>query len=136
MEIRFWQDYFNSLGQSIVRLGEVVNHPEINKNDYMQDAAIQRFEFVIELFWKVLKKVLAYEKVDATTPRDVISKAYQFKLIDNEDIWLKMLTDRNNTSLCIQTRRCKPWFKNIKTYLPIFENTYKKIKEKYKLPQS
>ncbi len=133
MEKIFWQDYFNSLGQAITRLSEAINHPDIDENDLIQDASIQRFEFTIELFWKVLKKILAYEKLDSITPRETLSKSFQFKLIDNEEIWLKMLDDRNNTSHNYKQENANLGFHNIKTYLQVFEETYNKIKEKYKL---
>ena len=29
-----------------------------------RDATIQRFEFTVELFWKSLKKIMEYEKID------------------------------------------------------------------------
>ncbi|HLD95206.1 MAG TPA: HI0074 family nucleotidyltransferase substrate-binding subunit [Alphaproteobacteria bacterium] len=133
MEEIYWKDYFHTLGQAIDRLKDVLNNPDIQGVDYMQDAAIQRFEFVTELFWKVLKKVLAYEKVEATTPRDVLKKSYQFKLIDDEDIWLAILTDRNLTSHVYKEEEAKKVFKNIIKYAPVFEKTYKFLKEKYRL---
>lgn len=99
--------------------------------DYIIDAAIQRFEFTIELFWKVLKKILAYEKVESSTPRDVLSKAYQYKLIDREEIWLAMLDDRNNTSHAYKEELAKIIFDHIKNYLPVFLETYQKLESKY-----
>lgn len=133
MEKFFWKDYFDTLGQAITRLSEVINHPDINKNDYIQDAAIQRFEFVTELFWKTLKKILAYEKIQSTTPREVLNKSYQFQLINDEDVWLKMLDDRNNTSHVYKKEDAQRVFENIKNYAPIFESTYKALKQKYSL---
>ena len=101
------------------------------ENDIIQDAAIQRFEFTIELFWKVLKKCLAYEKVDTTTPRDVLSKAFQFHLIDDEEIWLSMLDDRNKTSHVYQEAVALAVFKHLKGYLPVMKVTYQKLESKY-----
>lgn len=129
----FWKDYFEMLGQAIKRLEEAMYYAKVDKNDCFQDAAIQRFEFVIELFWKVLKKVLIYEKIEATTPRDVLNKAYQFNLIDNESAWLGMLDDRNNTSHVYKQEEAKKVFENIKSYMPVFQSTYKFLKEKYRL---
>ncbi len=129
----FWKDYFNLLGQAIERLSDLLHHSELDKNEYMQDAAIQRFEFVIELYWKVLKKILAYEKLTSTTPREVISQSFQFKLIDDEVIWLKMLEDRNNTSHVYKQEDAKRIFEHIKTYLPVFESSYAKLKSQYGL---
>jgi nucleotidyltransferase substrate binding protein (TIGR01987 family) len=133
MKELYWKDHFYALERAINRLKDVMEHHELDKNDYMRDAAIQRFEFTIELFWKVLKKVLYYEKIEATTPRDTLSKAYQYKFIDSEDIWLNMLDDRNNTSQAYKEEEAKLIFEHIKSYLPIFEKTYKSLKDKYRL---
>ena len=87
----------------------------------------------IELFWKVLKKILAYEKIEVTTPRDTLSKAYQYNLIDSESIWLAMLDDRNNTSHAYKEHEATVIFNNIKKYLPIFQETYQMLQSKYRL---
>lgn len=128
-----WSDYFDSLGRVVDRFKEVMQHPDLEKNTYMRDAAIQRFEFTIELFWKVLKKVLQYEKVEATTPRDVLNKAFQYKFIDDEAMWLRMLDDRNNTSHVYKEEDAERIFKHIKSYLPVFEVSYQKLKAQYHL---
>jgi len=128
-----WQDYFDTLGRAVSRLQEVMEHPDVNTNDYMRDAAIQRFEFTIELSWKMLKKILYHEKVETTTPRDTLSKAYQYTLIDDEDIWLRMLDDRNNTSHAYKEEEAKRIFDNIKGYVPVFVATYERLKKKYDL---
>jgi nucleotidyltransferase substrate binding protein (TIGR01987 family) len=123
--------YFENLGNALERFKDVMQHPDLEKNTYMRDAAIQRFEFTIELFWKVLKKVLHYEKVETTTPRDVLNKAFQYKLIDDEAIWLKMLDDRNNTSHVYNEKDAERIFVHIKSYLPIFVTSYQSLKDRY-----
>lgn len=128
-----WKDSFYTLGRAIDRLKDVLDHPQLDEMDYLRDATIQRFEFTIELFWKILKKVLFHEKVESTTPRDTLSKAYQYNLIDNEKIWLNMLDDRNNTSHAYKEAEAKIIFEHIKSYFPIFQNTYLSLKEKYNL---
>ena len=129
----FWKDYFNSLGRALSRLADVISHKDVDTIDFMQDAAIQRFEFVIELYWKVLKKILTYEKVDCTTPRDVLRQAYQFKIINDEAMWLAMLDDRNNTSHVYKEEDAKRVYEHIKIYLPVLENTYASLKQLYHL---
>lgn len=128
-----WKDNFYTLGDAINRLKEVIEHKDLDNIEFLRDATIQRFEFTIELFWKLLKKVLLHEKIDVTTPRDTLSKSYQFKLINDESLWLKMLDDCNNTSHAYKEHEAKIIFENIKIYLPVFESTYKSLKEKYKL---
>jgi nucleotidyltransferase substrate binding protein (TIGR01987 family) len=128
-----WKDRFESLGKAVDRLNEVMHHPDIDTSTFMRDAAIQRFEFTIELFWKVLKKILQYEKVDANSPRDVLQKAFQIKLIDDEAMWLSMLDDRNNTSHVYKEEDADRIFMHSKLYLSVFERTYQKLKAQYRL---
>ncbi|QQV74748.1 hypothetical protein H6P87_00288 [Rickettsia tillamookensis] len=127
----FWKDSFLALGQAIQRLHEVIERTKIDKEPIFLDAAIQRFEFVIELFWKTLKKILKHEKTESNTPKDVLSKAFQFSLIDDEKLWLGMLDDRNITSHVYKYEDAQRVFENIKLYLPVLEKTYNKLEKKY-----
>ncbi|MFP3018612.1 MAG: HI0074 family nucleotidyltransferase substrate-binding subunit [Candidatus Tisiphia sp.] len=127
MDKILWADYFYSLRDALLRLNDVLTHQDLEKIEYMQDAAIQRFEFVIELYWKVLKKILAYEKIESTTPRDILRKSFQFKLIDQEELWLSMLNDRNNTSHVYKWQDARKVFENIKIYYPVLWETYQKL---------
>lgn len=126
-----WQDSFENLGNALARLNEVLQLPNLDSIDYLQDAAIQRFEFTIELYWKILKKFLAYEKIECFTPREVFSKAFQSYLIDNETIWLEMLDDRNNTSHAYKQEVARRIFLNIKKYYPVMATTYKKLQDRF-----
>lgn len=69
--------------------------------------------------------------METTTPRDALNKAYQYKFIDSEDIWLSMLNDRNNTSHAYNEETAKLIFQHIQSYLPTFMATYKTLKDKY-----
>ena len=62
------------------------------------DACIQRFEFSIELTWKMLKKCLAIEGIEVNTPRESIQQAYAIHWLNDESEWLSMLKDRVLTS--------------------------------------
>ncbi len=62
------------------------------------DRTIQRFEFIFELCWKAIKRVLEAEGIIVNTPRTTIAYAYQVAWIQNEKTWLSMLEDRNLTS--------------------------------------
>ena len=126
-----WKDSFDSLGRAINRLKEVLELDGIGYTDYMQDAAIQRFEFSIELYWKVLKKFLSYEKVDAATPRDVFKKAFQSALIEDESVWLSMLDARNNVAHVYKEEDARRVFSNIGGYFRVMESTYGRLQKRY-----
>jgi len=110
-----WRDSFEDLGKAIAKLREAIDKSsnKMNESEIYRDAAIQRFEFSIELFWKILQKFLRYEKLEANTPREVLSKSYIAKLIDQEDVWLKMLDDRNLTSRAYKEALAKEIFARI-----------------------
>jgi nucleotidyltransferase substrate binding protein (TIGR01987 family) len=126
-----WKDYFDTLGDAINRLKEAVTHPELDRNEFIQDATIQRFEFCSELYWKVLRKFLSYEQIDAVTPREVLKNAYQFGMIDDENAWISMLTDRNRTSHVYKKEEAQRIFENIKFYYPVMAATYLKLQSRY-----
>lgn len=131
MEKEFWKDYFDLLGNALQRFEEIMKHPDLDKFDYMHDAAIQRFEFCIEIYWRVLKKILAYEKVETTTLRDVLCKAYQFEFINDESIWLSILDDKNRSSHVYKESEAERIFQNLARYLPVMMKTYQFLKEKF-----
>jgi nucleotidyltransferase substrate binding protein (TIGR01987 family) len=85
-----------NLRQALDRLQEALDEP--TANSLVIDGTIQRFEFVIELYWKTLKRLLSLNGIEAGTPREAISEAFRAGWIDNETAWLEMLRDRNETS--------------------------------------
>ena len=77
------------------RLKEAV---ERAKDDLDKDGVIQRFEFTIELLWKALKAILAYQGIECYSPRSCIKEAFKANLIEDDEIILDMLEDRNRSS--------------------------------------
>ena len=62
------------------------------------DATIQRFEFTFELSWKFLKDFFFERGLELNYPKEIIKEAFSVNLIDDENLWIKMLRDRNMTS--------------------------------------
>ncbi len=125
------RDYFGTLGNALRRLQEALHHADIETNDIVVDATIQRFEFCIELFWKMLRRLLFIEKVEACTPRESIRKAFQNKLIDDEPVWLSMMDDYNKTSHTYEQEESRRIFETIKTYAPVMQKSYEELRKKY-----
>lgn len=70
-----------------------------NKNkDSARLALTQSFEIVFELAWKVLKDHLNMQGIDVSYPRETIKEAFNKETIQNGQIWIDMLKDRNATS--------------------------------------
>ena len=70
------------------------------ENEFVQSGVIDKFSLQFELGWKLLKELLAYEgdRIAATeSPRDIIKTASSYYGFMDEETWLAMLRDRNNT---------------------------------------
>ena len=126
-----WIESFHSLNDAISRLEEAVVMP-LDEHRIIIDATIQRFEFTFELFWKTLKRFMFLEGVETKTPRETLKKAYQFEWIDDEEIWLNMLADRNEMSHVYDDDKAKEIFAHIQKYAPIFRSVFLMLSEKLK----
>ena len=84
------------------------------KDELGVDGVMQRFEFNFELFWKTLKIFLYAKGIDARTPRDVLKEAFRLEWLNDEDIFLNMLEDRNKTSHIYDKRVSREIFGRIK----------------------
>ena len=83
------------LRAALERLGEALREP---KTDIVRDAAIQRFEFSFELFWKALKVRAESDGLRVASPREALRAAFQMGLLEDDDTVFQMLEDRNRTS--------------------------------------
>lgn len=95
------------------------------------DACIQRFEFSIELYWKLLKKLLQTKGKDVVYPRDILREAYEGGLISDEKLWLRILLDRNQTSHTYDESLADRIYVNIKEYYPEMRRTYQQLLAKF-----
>ncbi len=59
---------------------------------------IQFYEVCFELAWKTMKDYLENEGFEVKSPREVIKQAFQIGLIEEGELWLAALEDRNQTS--------------------------------------
>ncbi len=116
-----------TLSQVIDRLEEVLAEP-LNKNNYVLDACIQRFEFVVELYWRTFKHLLKAEGIDVQTPKQCLQGAYQAKWIDEEALWINMLNDRNLTFHTYKEAYARKIYDNIQIYFPEMRKVLTQLK--------
>ncbi len=83
-------------------------------DELTRDGVIQRFEFTFELLWKTLKIFLEREGIQAKTPRDCFKETFKLGWLDNEEIYLNMLMDRNKLSHLYQQSESEKIFQRIK----------------------
>lgn len=90
------------------------------------DATIQRFEFTIELAWKWLKDYFLEHDIILYYPKEILQEAYRVQLIENENVWLNMLKDRNLTSHTYDEKLADAIYQRIKEYVPAFRKLLEK----------
>jgi nucleotidyltransferase substrate binding protein (TIGR01987 family) len=113
---------FGKVQKALLALVSVAEKP-MQDDEIIVDATIQRFEFTIELFWKLLKVILESKGVEVQYPKDVLREAFKGHLIDDEEQWLSMLKDRNLTSHTYDEKLAHEVYERIKAYVPVFMST-------------
>lgn len=83
-----------SFEKSVERLEEILKEEKTVAN---RDSAIKRFELTVELAWKSLQRFLRDQKIVCRSPKECFREAFAFGIIADEDIWLKMMDDRNES---------------------------------------
>ncbi|HEY5585316.1 MAG TPA: nucleotidyltransferase substrate binding protein [Ruminiclostridium sp.] len=86
-----YKNAFDRLSKGIVKFDKI--------NDLQRDGLIQRFEFTFELAWKTIKAIFEDEGlIGLNSPKTILREALSAGLIEDDELWLLMLNDRNSTS--------------------------------------
>jgi len=94
------------------------------------DGTIKRFELCYELSWKLIREYLSDKGIICNNPRDSFKNGFSNGLIDREDVWLKMIEDRNDLVHKYDFKVSRSIFEHIRdSYLSSFNYLYQKIKQ-------
>lgn len=118
------------LGKAIKSLEEAISLYQNAKTDLekkaFRDAAIQRFEFSIELSWKTSMKVLGSTTVAA---KNAVREMARSNLIDDAEVWLRFIDGRNETSHSYDEDVAQRVYALVVTFLPYAQKLLEKIKQ-------
>ena len=96
MEDVRWKQRLDNLTRAVKIFEECIDSvKKMPEDNLYQIALIGSFSFCFELSWKTLKDYLSYSGVQVYLPREVIKQAFQFNLIDDGQLWIDMLEERN-----------------------------------------
>jgi len=112
------------LHRARLRLDAALKQPE---DEFVRDAAIQRFEFCFELTWKSIQTAARLEGQDCTSPRTAFSIAWRNSWNDDEAAWLDMLEDRNKTSHTYREEMAKEVFAGLASHLLNFNQLHEAL---------
>jgi nucleotidyltransferase substrate binding protein (TIGR01987 family) len=110
--------------QASARFNEAL---EQEKNSFIRDSAIKRFEFTFELFWKSLKLYAEYEGRSANSPRSAFREAFLLEIISESPVWFQMLEDRNNTAHAYKEKIAEEIYSRLGEYSSLMSITINKI---------
>lgn len=104
-------------------------------NEFIQSGIINRFFLQFELGWKLLKRLLAYEGDPVATsgsPRDILKASFRYYGFMDEEAWLSMLRDRNNTAHVYDGANARRLVDTvISRYIPEFQRMQRELEELY-----
>ena len=115
------------LKNATLRLKEALKEEE---NDLTIDGVLHRYEFTFELAWKTMKDYLNYLGVEQNTgsPREVIKESFANKIIENGELWIKMMLARNSLSHLYDEETSREIYKEIKEkYINEIEKLVEKL---------
>ena len=111
--------HITQFSDALKRLEQVYT---LEKNDYIRDSAIKRFELVFELAWKTIQSYVRAQGLDEChSPRSCFKEAYICKLIEYDDIWFAMIDARNRTAHTYNQQTADQVYKDIPQFIPYFK---------------
>jgi nucleotidyltransferase substrate binding protein (TIGR01987 family) len=95
-----WKQRFNNYLKAFQTLTDAMTLSQSRKlSSLEQQGLIQSFEFTHELAWNVLKDYLENKGITGLIgSKDATRTAFKNGLIDQGEIWMKMIEDRNLTT--------------------------------------
>ena len=96
-----WQYRFENYTRAYFLLQEISDRAQREDLEQIaKEGMIQRFKYCMELAWKTLKDYMENQGhvFSQVLPKMVIREAETAKLIDDPEIWLRALDDRNEMS--------------------------------------
>ena len=101
-------------------------------NDLLRDGVIQRFEYTMDLSWKMIQRYLKHiaqvEESAIRTKKDLFREAGRLRLISNVEAWFGYYEARNETSHTYDPQIAESVFEQAELFLPDAISLLEKLK--------
>ncbi len=111
-------EQLRDLQNAVSRLKETLALPPTRVH---KDATIKRFEFTLELAWKLMQTITQYNNIESFGPRNAIRAAAQLGYIDNPQPWFDTLKTRNLTAHVYNESIADAAYEQTKSLPPLVE---------------
>jgi len=121
-----FEELFKNFERALKRFEEILQK---EKDEIIRDSAIKRFEICFDLAWKTLKAYLSeYQKVECHSPKSCFKLAYQEKIIDYDDYWIKIVDFRNQTTHIYNEEFANKIYNELPKILEYLKKLYSSLK--------
>lgn len=101
-------------------------------NELLRDGVIQRFEYTMDLSWKMIQRYLKHiAQVDESairTKKDLFREAARIRIITNVEAWFGYYEARNETSHIYDPQIAQSVFEQAELFLPDAINLLEALK--------
>lgn len=137
------QEFFDDWSNAQDRLEEVLAVPSAQLEELqaslplplgqaIRDVALLRFVFVYDLSWHTMQRLLYLRGVEETHPRPVLQHAFRAHWIDDEPLWMRMVTDRNLVAHTYKEATAIEIYDRVKNqHAPILRKTYDFLRQEF-----
>ncbi|MBI4746677.1 MAG: nucleotidyltransferase substrate binding protein [Deltaproteobacteria bacterium] len=131
-----FEDGLHNFRKAFEKFAKVVDGKDEYYNqgfgDIYLDLAVKRFEFTYEMSWKAVKRYLDYTGIGCTGPRACFKEAFTQGVIEQEDIWIDMIEQRNLSNHVYDEDEIKEILGKIVDYKKAFESLLARLEERFK----
>jgi nucleotidyltransferase substrate binding protein (TIGR01987 family) len=134
MDLKKFNDFVASLEKLKEAHKKTIANTANSEYFFFRDSSIQRFEFTVEIFWKLLKNILQdNEGIFCNSPKSCVREFFALGYIkeSNTKILLEMFDDRNLTSHTYHEEIAEIIFLKFENYINNLEYFLEEIKSKY-----
>lgn len=117
--------------KALKTLKEIVEEPY---STIVRDAAIKRFEYSFDIFWKLIKDYLrVQEGIECASPKSCFREAFKVGILSEEETVkiLEMTDDRNLSTHTYDEEAVEEIYQQIRDYWKLMDEICGRVIEKY-----
>ncbi|MDI1279000.1 nucleotidyltransferase substrate binding protein [Methylobacter sp.] len=121
-----WQQRFHNYEKAFLLLARALNIA--TPSEVERGGIIQFYEMAFELAWKLMKDYLEHLGYTVNSPRDAIKQAFQVGILDDGQLWMDALSDRNLTTHTYDENKAIEVVAKIRShYFPALQQLYRRL---------